>query len=62
MATRNSTSSTNNVNQVIWSYSTALAYTTDRTTSTTSARNRIKHVLNLGVSVTKTNPFTLLTS
>lgn len=62
MATRNSTSSTNNINQVLWSYSTAMAYTTDRKTTTTAARTLIKQINNLGTGTTKTNPFTNLTS
>ncbi len=62
MATRNFTSSTNNINPVVWSYSTAIDKTSDRKTTTTAARARIVEVLNLGVGVTRTQPFTNLTS
>lgn len=62
MATRNATSSTNNINPVIWSYSTAMEYTSDRKTTVAVARGRIKLVQNLGVGVLNSNPFTNLTS
>lgn len=61
MATRNATSSTNNGNQVLYSYSTKLVWHTDRDVTGTSRHGEVQAVNNLGVGVTATNPFTLLT-
>jgi hypothetical protein len=61
MATVNGTSSTNNVNQVLWSYSTKLVYHTDRATSVDALHAEIQAVEALGTGVTDTNPFTNLT-
>lgn len=61
MATINGNSATNNMNQVLHSYSTKLVFLTDRDTSTDSARTEIDSVEALGVGVTSTNPFTNLT-
>lgn len=61
MATRNYTSSTNNANQVLWTYSTKMAFHTDRDVSGTSRHGEVEAVENLGVTVTTGNPFTNLT-
>lgn len=61
MATFNATSSTNNVNAVLWSYSTRLVWHTDRSVTGTSARGEVQSVDNLGVGVASGDPFTLLT-
>lgn len=62
MGTNKLSTDTNNINQIIHSYSTAIDYYTDRTTSAHSARARIKEKLNLGVGVTAQSLFTNLTS
>ena len=61
MATFNYTSSTNNVNPVLWSYSTRLVWTTDRDVSGTSRGGVVQSVDNLGVGVAAGDPFTNLT-
>jgi len=58
MATINSTSSTNNVNQILYSWSTVMEYFTDRKAGSVAARDSIVKLQGLGVSVTVTNPFT----
>lgn len=60
MATINGNSATNNVNQVLWSYSTKLVFHTDRVTSADGLHDEIQAVEALGVGVTATNPFTNL--
>jgi hypothetical protein len=62
MPTFNFTNSTNDINQVEWSYSTKLEFRTDRkTTNGVHAKyDAVESVENLGVGVTKGNPFTLL--
>lgn len=64
MATNNTAqSSTNNVNFVLYNYSTAVEYISDRKASSTILMHTsIERIENLGVSVTKTNPFTNKTS
>jgi len=61
MATLNSTSSTNNVNAVLWSYSTKLEWRTDRAAGSVALHGQVQALENLGVGVTATDPFTLLT-
>lgn len=61
MATFNANSATNNVNAVLWSYSTRLVWHTDRDVSGTSKHGEVESVHNLGVGVTAGDPFTLLT-
>lgn len=61
MATFNSNSSTNNINQVSWSYSTKIAYHTDRAVSGTALHGEVEADENLGVGVAAGDPFTLLT-
>jgi len=60
MATFNATSSTNNANQVLWSYSTRLVWHTDRDVSGTSRGGEVEAVHNLGVGVATGDPFTNL--
>lgn len=60
MATINSNSTTNNVNHVVWSYSTSIALHTDRDTSADSKHAEIYRIDNLGVGVTMTSLFTNL--
>lgn len=60
MATVNYTSSTNNANFVLWSFSTAIDLYTDRATGALSLHDRITTISNLGVGVTASNPFTNL--
>ena len=61
MATFNFTSSTNAVNAVLWSYSTALKWHTDRDVTGTNRGGEVESVENLGVGVATGEPFTLLT-
>ncbi len=61
MATINGASTTNNVNHLTWSYSTAIPLHTDRATSVDALHAEIQRAENLGVGVTATDPFTLLT-
>lgn len=61
MATFNATSSTNNANQVLWSYSTKLVWHTDRDVTGTNRGGEVQAVENLGVGVAQGDPFTLLT-
>ena len=61
MATINSTSSANNINPILFSYSTAIVLHTDRKTSVDALHAEIQSVQNLGVTVTETDPFTVLT-
>jgi hypothetical protein len=58
MATVNGNSTTNNVNQVLWSYGTKLVFHTDRATTVDSLHAEIEAVEALGVGVTATDPFT----
>ncbi len=62
MATFNATSSTNNANQVLWSYSTKLTFHTDRESGSFArgAEVTTSSVNNLGVGVSAGDPFTLL--
>ena len=61
MATFNAASSTNNVNQVLWGWSTTLEYRTDRAVTGTARHGLVQSVQNLGVTVATGEPFTLLT-
>jgi hypothetical protein len=61
MATFNATSDTNNVNQVLWGWSTKLEYRTDRAVTGTALHGAVQSVENLGVGVSAGDPFTLLT-
>lgn len=61
MSTFNAASSTNNVNQLLWSYSTKLVWHTDRDTSVDSLHAEIQAAENLGVTVATGDPFTNLT-
>jgi hypothetical protein len=60
MATFNFTSSTNNVNPVLWSLSTKLEYHTDRESGAFARGALVDSVDNLGVGVAAGEPFTLL--
>lgn len=60
MATFNATSSDNNVNPVIWSWSTTIELRTDREAGSFAARALVDSVQNLGVGVASGDPFTLL--
>ena len=61
MATFDFTSSTNNINVVLWSYSTRLVWHTDRKVTGTALHGEVQSVDNLGVGVATGDPFTLLT-
>ena len=61
MATFNATSSTNNVNQVLWGWSTKLEFRTDRDVTGTDLHGVVQTVENLGVGVASGDPFTLMT-
>ena len=61
MATFNATSSTNNSNQVLWSWGTRLTYHTDRSVTGAARGAEVQAVENLGVGVALGDPFTLLT-
>jgi len=52
MATINGTSSNNNINQVLWSYGTAMEFNTDRKGSGIALHASIVKIQNLGMSVT----------
>jgi hypothetical protein len=60
MATFNFASSTNNVNQVLWSWSTKIELRTDRPTSAHNLHDAVDSVENLGVGVSAGEPFTIL--
>jgi len=60
MATFNATSSTNNANQVLWSYSTRLVWHTDRPSGSVARGGEVESVDNLGVGVATGDPFTLM--
>jgi len=60
MATFNSTSSTNNVNQVLWTWQTTIELRTDRAAGTVAQHGLVSSVQNLGVTVATGDPFTLL--
>ena len=57
MSTINFTGSANKPNFVLDSYSTKLSLRTDRKTSSHNRHDEVEAVENLGVGVTKTNPF-----
>ena len=52
MATVNGTSSTNNINQVLYSYGTAMEFNTDRKGSGIALHASIVKIENLGMGVT----------
>ena len=52
MGTVNGESSTNNVNQVLYSYSTALEFNSDRKGTSLALHASIEKIENLGASVT----------
>lgn len=60
MATCNAVDSTNNINQVLWSYSTRLAFHTDRPAGSVALHGLVLSVDNLGVGVAECDLFTLL--
>ena len=62
MATINSTSSTNNANQVLYSYSTKLVAHSDRASGSLALHGEIASLTqeNLGVAVALTDPFTVI--
>lgn len=60
MATINGNSAVNTINWVEWSYSTQIDFHTDRAAGTLNTHDLIQSVANLGVGVTETDPFTLL--
>ena len=61
MATLNFVSSTNNVNTVLYSFSTRLMYHTDREAGAFARGAVLVSVDNLGVGVGLGDPFTLMT-
>jgi hypothetical protein len=61
MATFNGNSATNNVNQVIWGWSTKLELRTDRASGSVARHGVVGDTLeNLGTGVAAGEPFTLL--
>lgn len=60
MSTFNFTSTTNNVNTVLYSWSTRLTFDTDRKTSSSARGAVVRSVNNLGVGVAVGKPFTLM--
>lgn len=52
MATVNGQSSTNNINQVLYSYSSALEFNSDRKGTSLSLHGSISKIQNLGLGVT----------
>lgn len=60
MATFNYTSSTNNINTVLWNLCTKLEFHTDRESGSFARGAAIATVENLGVGVTSGDPFTLM--
>lgn len=62
MATYNYTSSTNNVNFVLYSYSTGVEYFSDRAAGSIALHGSIEKIQGLGSSVYLTNPFSNKTS
>lgn len=60
MATFNHASSTNNVNTVLYSWSTRLTYNTDREAGSFARGAVVDSVNNLGVGVASGDPFTLM--
>jgi len=60
MATFNAASSTNDVNAVLWSYSTKLAWHTDRKVGSYARGAQVKAAENLGVGVASGDPFSLI--
>ena len=61
MATFNGNSATNNVNQVIWGWSTKLELRTDRASGSVARHGVVGDALdNLGTGVAAGDPFTLL--
>lgn len=61
MATFNATGSTNNINQVLWGWSTKLELRTDRPAGSVPLHGLLESVENLGTGVAEGDPFTLLT-
>jgi hypothetical protein len=60
MATFNSTSSTNNVNPLVWSWGTTIEFRTDRAAGSVARHGLVSSLQNLGVGVAAGDPFTLL--
>lgn len=61
MATINGNAATNNVNQVLWGWSTKLELRTDRAVGGVARHGVVGDTLeNLGTGVTAGDPFTLL--
>lgn len=60
MATFNFTSSTNNVNPVLWSFGTKLEFRSDRASGSVVRGGLLEAVNNLGVGVAAGEPFTLM--
>lgn len=60
MATFNDNGATNNVNQVLWGWSTRLELRTDRAVGAVARHGVVGSVENLGTGVTAGDPFTLL--
>ena len=60
MATFNAAGSTNNVNQVLWSFGTKFEYRTDRAVTGTALHGAVKTIENLGTGVAAGDPFTVL--
>lgn len=60
MATFNYTTSTNNVNTVLYTWSTRLSYNTDRPSGAIARGGVVLSVDNLGVGVASGDPFTLM--
>ena len=60
MSTFNATSSTNNVNTVLYTWSTKMVWHTDRSVTGVDRGGEVQAVENLGVGVAAGEPFTLL--
>lgn len=60
MATFNATSSTNNVNPIVWSWQTTIELRTDRPSGSVALHGLLTSIQNLGTGVAAGEPFTLL--
>jgi len=61
MPTLNATSTTNNANQVLWTYQTRMVWHTDRAVTGAARGAEVQALENLGVSPPVGDPFTNLT-
>jgi hypothetical protein len=60
MATFNATSTTNNINPIVWSWQTKIELRTDRPAGNFALHALVQAVENLGIGVAAGDPFTLL--